>query len=178
MWDYNSLEDMTADVDLVVRGRITGVYVGEMWRFNDFEPPAPHIYASVELTEVLKGLPLSRIPGAIEVTLAVVGFEFDVDALQIPSEEYLWFLRHDAGWRAEIGKPPVQSAIAPFAYFRPNFHQTVLRNEGGAIGIIRKNDVVNAYGNRIFPLGLEGRTFANTLADVRSAVIAAPDVEN
>jgi hypothetical protein len=91
---FASVEEMTAASDLVVVGRLAKLYVGELWTFNDIEIPVPHVYATVQLSETLKGVPISRDVGAIEIEWALVGTDFDASEVPIPSDEYLWFLKY------------------------------------------------------------------------------------
>jgi hypothetical protein len=157
-YDFESLEEMTQTVDVVLSGRIVRTYIGEEWVFAEGEPAQPLAYATVAIGQVLKGEPVSRTVGTVEVLLAPVG-AVDVNAVSMPTDEYLWFLIYEPDWRAQLGKPPVESEIAQFAYFRPNHHQSVLRNSNGLVEVLRLSDVENAYGTEAFPVSLDGTSF-------------------
>lgn len=173
-YDFNSLDEVTTAVDLIVRGHITNVYIGEEWSKSPGLPPLPIVYASVTVDEVLKGVPVSRTPGAVEVQLTIAARSFDVRSVSAPTEEYLWFLIYEPTHRIELGKPLVNSEIAPFAYFRPNQYQAVLRNFNGDVEVPIAVRVSAAYGANKFPLPLQGQRFQLLVDDVRERAGAAP----
>ena len=167
--DYASLQDMTSAVDLALRGHIVDLYIGEERRLNEVEPPVRLLYVTVAVDEVLKGVPIMRNPGNVEVMFYPVGDDFDVAAYRPPSDEYFWFLNHEPTQRVAAGRSQINAEIAPFAYFRPNFHQTVLRNHNGTIDVILADEVRREYGVSAFPLGpmgVEGMNAAELAANV------------
>jgi len=137
------------------------------------EPATPLVYATVTIDEVLKGAPVSRSAGNIEVLMYPVEPGFDPAAYSPPPDEHIWFLIYEPTWRAELGKAAVTSAIGPFAYFRPNFHQAVFRNRDGAVDVPLLDQIKGAYGEGAFPIVLDGVSFQEFLADVRASVLPA-----
>lgn len=168
---FGSVDDLTHTVDLVVRGRISDVYVGERWTFIEGFPAEPLAYASVAVEEVLKGDPVSRTPGFIEVQLAPISDSFDLRSNPLPTEEYIWFLVYEPDWRAAIGRKPVDSDIAPFAYFRPNHHQAVIRSDGGFVSAPLIENIEGAYGSAGFPVDREAQLFASLVAEIRAKAV-------
>ena len=163
---YTSLDDMVAGSDIIVRGRIAEVYVGEMWAFNDVEPLVPLIYARVVVSAVLKGEPLSRTPGVVEVLLEP-GSEDVLNGLTYPTEDALWFLKSRAKEGELLGRPPVSSEIAPYSYFRPNTYQAVIRNIDSESWPMFPDMVKRSYGNHEFPVDWTRKPFDSLLGDVR-----------
>jgi hypothetical protein len=166
---YKSLDDIVAGSDVIVRGRIAEVYMGEMWAYNDVEPLVPLIYARVAISDVLKGEPLSRMTGTVEVLLGP-GVEEGVLDRPLPTEEAIWFLKSRAKEGELLGRPQASSEIAPYSYFRPNTYQAVIRNIGDESRPMFPDMVKQSYGNHEFPVGLVGQPFETLVQDVRESV--------
>ena len=164
---FDTLDALTDQADLVVRGRLTRLYVGEQWRFSEFEPTVPHVYATLDISEIVKGVPASRDPGSVEVMWAITDESFDPTTQPVPPDEHLWFLMHHATWWSSLGRTPTGSELEPFAYFRPNHHQAVFRNMNGAVDIVRDDFIADSYGEDEFPLALEGMGFEGFVGQVR-----------
>jgi hypothetical protein len=169
--DFRSLEEMTTASDLVIRGRMADIYIGRHWVFSSEEPAVPILYANIAIDEVLKGVPVSRIPGTVEMGLHPVGDNFDLDEYTVPSEEYIWFLTFEPIWRAKHSQPPLLDDSAPFTYFRFNHHQTVLRNLNGQVDVLELDQIKASYGDQSFPVALDGTSFAELVTSVRSAAV-------
>lgn len=163
---FESLAELSARSDLIVRGRIADLFVGEEWVFAEGEPAVPLVYVTVAIDDVLKGAPVSRNSGRVEILMYPVETGFDPAAHPPPSEEYVWFLIYEPTWRIGLGKPPVTSAIGPFAYFRPNFHQSVFRNQDGAVAVPLLDQIKGAYGDNTFPVVLDGADFDVFLSNI------------
>jgi hypothetical protein len=61
--------------------------------------------------------------------------------------------------------------MGPFAYFRPNHHQSVFRNFNGAVDVPVLDQIKGAYGDNAFPVVLDGANFDSLLDDVRESVL-------
>jgi len=167
-YNFSSLADVTEQAHLIIRGRLTDFYVGEHWVFSEDEPASPLSYASVEIAEILKGAPVSRAGGTVEVQLSYVGEGWDpASARPLPGHDNLWFLMHEATVREQTGQPPRSySEIAPFAYFIPS-PQAVLRNIDGMVTVIGPEETTIHYGHEGFPMTLHGSEFDKLLQEVR-----------
>ncbi len=162
---FETLVDMTASVDLVVRGRILEVYVGEQWVGSDGAAPEQFAYARIEIGEILKGEPVSRNAGSVEVQLALVGDDWEApDQSFLPGHDHLLFLIHEATFREQIGKPARSSGIAPYAYFIPTA-ESVLRDIDGVVRLVERDRFASAYGDH-FALALHGRDFSELVEEV------------
>lgn len=159
-FNAGSLAENLRQADLVVRGRITDVYVGEYW--DGWEPI---VYATVALDEVLKGEPLSRTPGFVEVGLGILYDESLLERLPTPTHDNVWFLLHEESrWPRER---PNKSDIAPFAYLRVNEQQGVLRNIDGRVKAVEPYWIERALGPDHFPLPLEDADYSELVEKLR-----------
>lgn len=132
--DVASLADATAQAHLVVRGRITDLYIGEYWQMEVRDEPLALAYVSVEIQEVLKGEPVSRTLGTVEVQIGEAGPDLEELRAALPAHDHLWFLMFEPDMRPRV--PPNETEIAPFVYFATNEYQGVLR---GINGVVRVN---------------------------------------
>jgi hypothetical protein len=161
-----SLAEAYANADIVIRGRIVDLYIGEYWRMmaeDDFSYPLA--YLKVQVDEVLKGTPAARTPGFVEVQ---IGHAFDaMNSLraQLPDHEHLWFLT----WDGHYDRGPLnQSEIAPYAYFAPDYQlPTILRNVDGKVEVIKPEMLKRAYGRDQYPLALDGTSFDKLVEKVQ-----------
>lgn len=171
---YDSLADITAAAHLVVRGRIVDLELGQVHPFgadlpDDISAPYPEIFGVVEITEVLKGEPVSRTPGLIEVA-GLGRSSMTIDDL--PGGEFIIFLMNHAQQREERGLPPSADPDDRFHYERPNGYQCVLREIDGVIDIIDgPAGWEEAFGP--FPSGLDGKPIDELAEDLR-ALVAVP----
>jgi hypothetical protein len=170
-FDFDSLEEAVAASDLIVRGRITDISVAEMWRFSKDEPGVPHVYLTVEVAETLKGTPLSRTNGYVEVQFEVGEGALDVvRSRPQPQHEHVFFLMYEPAYRESIGKPPRETEVAPFAYFMPNRFQGAIRDIEGTARIIDPIEVALANELGHFPLPLDGQPYEDVLEQIRQSV--------
>jgi hypothetical protein len=160
-----TLEDDFRQSHLVVRGHITDVYVGEYWEPNQHLPVA---YARVAVSEVLKGDPVWREPGYVEIQLGSTSEEI-IQNLQskLPEHDNVWFLLHIETLRPRtLGH---RTEIAPFAYMGVNDLQGVVRNIDGDVAVIKPrwykgNPTLSVD---MFPRSLQGTRFDAFLARLR-----------
>lgn len=152
----SSLAEITGQSDLVIRGTITDLYV----RFESDWQPA---YAKVLISDVLKGEPVSREAGTVEVQIAFASSDLEELRSSLPRHDHLWFLVHE-GTR----DPDSQSAIAGFTYYTTDYAQvSVLRDVGGVVEVIMPEAIANAYSRRHFPVPLDGTSFEELVDQVR-----------
>lgn len=172
-----TVADATGLADLVIRGSITDLYIGEQWIGAPDEPAMPFGYVRVQIHEVLKGEPVSRSDGAVEVQFAWGHSESDFELIAsepMPAGEYVWFLIHEATFREENGQPPRNTGIAPFAYFIPNEVQGVVLNASGLAEVVLADRFVNIWGTERFPMTIRGQSFEAMVDEVRELVRRVP----
>ncbi len=173
-FDFASLADVTDEADLIIRGHMTKLYIGEHWVFNEEDAPVPLSYMTIQIDEVLKGVPVSLTPGFVEMMYEYPDPGWAPPPPEtLPAGENLWFLKYDAAYWQLRGLPPRQSAIAPFAYFLPNHDQTVLRKIDGHVSVIRAADLAEIFGEDLFPVPLDGQNYEALVEQLRELVQAA-----
>jgi hypothetical protein len=164
---FQSLVDMVQKSDLVIRGRVTDVYIGEIWHGAADDPGEPLTYIRITIDDLLKGKPVSRKPGSVEVQFQLAGPDAPApDPTFLPGDESLFFLIHDASYIQANGGKPRNSDIAPFAYFHQS-PETVIRNTAGLAHLIEPELIEDAYGRDYPALALEGMDFEALVAQVR-----------
>jgi hypothetical protein len=168
-----SLEEDFGYVDLVVRGHVTDLYIGEYWLMGEGEPRVPLVYAQVALSEVFKGNPVSRIPGYVEVGLGSLD---TVDELRanLPQHDNIWFLIHTPNIRPRDAAN--ESEIAPFEYIPTNDQQGVFRGIAGKVKVIKPEFTEQTLGADHFPLPLQNMSFDELVAQIRSLAQTLPEV--
>ena len=160
-FEYESLNDITADVDLIIMGRIESVYrAPEKTGPEEFD----YIWATVAVEDVLKGEPVTRTPGTVEVLLWPSGPWKRVSE-NVPSESALFFLMNEAAHLLRRGETIRDPEWAQYVYWRPN-DQAVLRDFGGRISVIARDEVIDEWGADRFPLPLDGRPFDQIVSQV------------
>jgi hypothetical protein len=171
-YDAAVLFDAVGQADLIVRGHIQEVFVGEYWRDSADERPYPLAYARVEVGEVLKGAPASRTPGIVEVQLGRLASESDLERINdlAPDHDNLWFLMYGPNYGLRRLEPQKSAEIAPFEYVLGNEYQGVLREIGGQIRVVGGADLLADYGPDHYPLQLEGGDFDVLVEEIRSLV--------
>lgn len=172
--DASSLAEEVGYADLIVRGQIADLYIGEYWRTARDEDPMPLAYVSVRVDQVLKGKPAWRTPGFVEVQMGFAGPDLESLRAALPAEEYVWFLKGPEGYGGRDLPPQNQSELAPFSYVRTNDYQGVLGNIDGKVNPVGGADLADAYGPDHFPLLLKGTDFASFARDVQQLAPAAP----
>lgn len=143
----SSLEEITRQSDLVILGTITDLYV----RFESDWQPA---YAKVLITDVLKGEPVSREAGTVEVQIAFASADLEEIRSRLPRHNHLWFLINEEGHES--------------TYQTTDYPQvSVLRDIGGVVEVIMPEAIANAYSRRHFPVPLDGTSFEELVDKVR-----------
>ena len=172
---YESIEEITDAVHLVVRGQLTEIRLGSFRYFErrlgensgdpNEDPLIPILIGVVRVDEVLKGTPMMRTPGFIEVSLDSPwkGWEQDLRPL-IPKETDVFFLMNDAQQRAEMGFPEDDPKTSPFLYWRPNGDQAVLRLVDGKVVVIEP--IIGRYPSELNGLPSEALLSAVDAASV------------
>jgi hypothetical protein len=179
-WDYwadpprgfvvreaSSLQENIDIAHLIVRGHITAAYVGEYWHSTrDAEGGTPLGYVTIAVSEVLKGTPVQRTPGYVEVGLGSTDLAMIEDLNgRLPQHDNVWFLVRDVD--LEPRSPTNDSEIAEFAYLPTNDLQGLLRDIGGTVRMIKPEWAEENIAGEHFPLPLEGSPFAALLESIR-----------
>jgi hypothetical protein len=150
----SSLEEITSQSDLVIRGKITDLYsrvLGGIWHVA---------YVKVLVTEVLKGEPASAEAGTVEVQVGFASSDLDDLRSSLPAHDQLWFLTQDEGRDT---------------YNTTDYPQvSVLRDIGGIVRVIQPEWIAGAYSRRHFPVPLDGTSFEELVAQVRRLVERPP----
>lgn len=168
-FEFQGLQDMTDAVDVIVRGRIVELYIGQEVVRDEGGPASPIAFIGVSLDEVIKGEPNVREDGRIEIRLFTPGSEWDWMLANVPDEEYLFFLLNESGWRQATGRPSRDPDLEAVTYFRPN-DQSMLRNIDGHLAVMKALETSCLFGGDRFPLQLNGEPFGEILADVRATI--------
>lgn len=167
-FSYASLDEITADADLIVRGRVTGTREGQALPVDD---PAgemtarPVTFGVVAIEEILKGVPNILEPGAV---LVIRLGPKDVAKSDLPREEILIFLKNYQLIHDEYGKGLFDDPTDRFYYGRPNGYQAVLRNINGVVRVVDGPDGWEAALGP-FPASLAGDPFEHVLDLVRQS---------
>ncbi len=151
----SSLADITRQSDIVIRGTIVDLY-------SRTRGASQGSFVKVSITEVLKGEPVSREAGTVEVD---IGFQSDLEELRssVPGHDHLWFLVHEG-----TVDPDKQSAIDGFTYYTTDYTQmSVLREIGGLVRVILPEAIANAFSPRHYPVPLDGTSFEDLVDQVR-----------
>lgn len=158
-FEYDSLADISADVDLIVRGRIADVYIAPD---RTGEEELDTIWATVAVEDILKGEPITRNPGTIEVMLWFPG-QWDTVRTNVPSEDALFFLMYDTADAIRRGDDIRNPEWSRYTYWRPN-DQAVLRNIDGRVSVIARDEIIEEWGPDRFPVPLEGQPFDDVVS--------------
>ena len=164
-FEYESLADITSDVDLIVVGRIVRLYRAPE-RTSDEQ--LEMIWATVGVDDVLKGDPLTRSPDTIEVMLYLTG-PWDIVRVNLPAEEALFFLVNDTADATRRGEEISDPEWSRYVYWRPN-DQAVLRNIDGQVSVIARDEIIEVWGADRFPVPLEGQPFDDVVNQVKALV--------
>lgn len=161
--DATSLQDSVALSDLVIRGHIVDVYVGEYQWTNGTAVPV--VYVKVAVNELFKGNPISRTAGYVEIGLGSLDAA-GVEQLRaaLPQHDNIWFLKYDPG-------PATRSDIAPYAYLMLNDQQGVLRDINGKVRLVQPQYLIDSLGPDAFPLPFEGTSFADLVKQLRAIAV-------
>jgi hypothetical protein len=162
--DATSIRDAVDLSDLVIRGHIVDIYIGEYWTTGGRH--VPEVYVKVQINELFKGSPVSRTQGYVEIGLGSLD-PAGVDGLRIalPQHDNVWFLKYEPG-------PATRSEIAPYEYIPLNGQQGVLRDINGKVRLVKPQYLIDSLGPDAFPLPLEGTSFDSLIEQLRA--IAGP----
>ena len=166
---YDSLADITRKVHLVVRGRLVGLTSGSVEAFGEDVPPdlavTRQTLGVVEIDEVLKGEPLMKSPGTVQVA----GLGDGMTVAELPDDEVILFLMNHAQLRQEQGVLPAEDPDDVYYYARPNGYQGVLRNSVGRVEIVEgPRGAQDLWGP--FPWVLDEEPFDEVVERVRKIV--------
>jgi hypothetical protein len=170
-FDSDSLSQNARRADLVVRGPITDLYIGEYWA-RESGDPWPLAYITVRVDEVFKGEPASRTPGYVEVQVGVAGPDIEEIRARLPGHDNVWFLMYD--WPRRDTPAQRSPEIARFTYVLKGLYQGVLRDIRGEVTMLEAASYAQAYGSDKFPLPLEGTSFEDLVQQVRDVAQAQP----
>jgi hypothetical protein len=160
----SSLAEIVRDADLVVRGPIVDLYIGEYWRGDAHGPSHGLAYAKVAIEELLKGDPVSREAGFVEVQMGYAPDDLDDLRAKLPAHDHLWFLGYeDPDTRGEFN----QSEMVGFVYYAPKDYETVFREINGVVEILAPGPIREVYGKDEFLLTLDGTDFEELVDQVR-----------
>lgn len=161
-WYWESLEAMTADVELVVSARVVGVQNRYDRRYK-----SNVAVITFAIDEVVKGEPMSRVDGTVD--LISYGGEPDHWHLKanVPDGKHLLFLMNSGEAEAESGRQPTDDDRN--SYFLPN-HQAVIRELDGLVSLFEEQD----DGPDNFPYQLHDRPFDEVVNEVREMVSRTP----
>jgi hypothetical protein len=153
----SSLAEITRDSDLVVRGRIV-----------DIVPRGTNGFAVVAITELLKGEPLSREPGTVEIRMSR-GPDVDLLRSKIPAHDVIWFALHESTL-----DPDRASAPTSYRYYATDYPQmSILRDINGKVQVIMPNAIESALGRDHYPVPLDGTRFEALVERVRDMADSA-----
>jgi hypothetical protein len=152
--------------DLIVRGTVSRVFLGVPWVPEEGEPGFDVAWMTIEIEEVLKGVPHSRVQGTVDVRLLPVGDAFEDMQQNVPAHENIFFLLNDAAEHRRNDEPPVDRENDRYSYHRPNAYQTVIRNIAGRVSVILPQQA-ELFEPGTFPYPLEGASFEAFVEDVR-----------
>jgi len=172
-FDAKSLAQATEQADIIVRGTMSELYVGELWTIDDFSYPLH--YVKVRVSELLKGELHAREDGYVEVQMGTVDEErFDALRTSVPQHDGLWFLMYEPDWAGRGDSPMASAEIAPYAYFLTNEYQGMLRDIDGSVRLVQPDDLERVFGSDYFPLDLEGASFAEVVEETRELLANQP----
>jgi hypothetical protein len=166
-YEPESLAEQFEIADLVVRGPIADLYIGEYWLSHPEEQPYPLAYIRIDVQEVLKGEPVSRTGGDVEVQVGSAGSDLETIRAALPTHDNLWFLMGPSGYEGRDWPPQSESEIAPYAFVTTNDYQGILRNIDGTVQVVAPGALNALYGPDYFPSALDGTSFQSLLEKVR-----------
>jgi hypothetical protein len=162
--EYDTLQQIVEDVDLIVVGSIAELYVADV---KSTDGTYPQIWAEFRVSDVLKGQPASRVSGFVDVALSPAGsWEYAAD--NVPDEEVILFLMNEAAYRERYGQVSVDPEAEQYMYWRPN-PQGFLRNVDGQVDVFDRDRMATDYGRQDFPMTTVGHEFRDVIEAIRSA---------
>lgn len=166
MEDYwESVAQMSKDVEVVVIGHPVAVSVRQdPQRWGEFA------VIDIAVDDVLKGTPASPQPDIIEITDQGSGpwWSDYPDGHQpdvpVPAGPTLLFLRNVAAAQTRYGYDPEPGD--EYLYYMPGVHQNVLTELDGKVYVPQTPRMRRWYGDRFFPLPLEGIGWDKLIAHI------------
>ena len=173
---YESLEEMTADADLVVRGRLVGVRMESIQSFekNPLHESLTVPFGVFAIDEVLKGAPESKTPG--EILVARLGVP-ETEASSLPQEQLILFLKNYAQMRNDLGVAASSDADDKYHYAQPNGYQCVLREFDGVVALVPGPEGWEESALGPFPSELDGVPIDEVASAIAREVGAAHDTQ-
>ena len=162
--EYDTLGSIVKDVDLIVVGTIANVYMADVKTTNT---TWPSIWAQFQVEEVLKGSPVSRSPGFIDVVLTSSPAWQWAEG-NVPDEQMVLFLMNEEAYRARVGQESVDRDVEHFEYWRPD-EQAVVRNVDGKVGVIDTDRMLTDFGPDVFPMTVLDDNFDATVSAIRKS---------
>lgn len=163
---WPTLRDVVEASDLVVRGRVTDVRLG---RKTGGSGPLQFVLTTIELAEVLKGIPETRLEGTIDVEWVLAdGTGIDELRAGIPDHETTFFL-YNQGLIAERAMHPEDVDRYRYQYTVVSADQGALRDIAGMVRALRPPEDPSW-----FPGPFEGAPYEQLLVRTRT-VAADPD---
>ena len=152
--EYDSLREAFARANLVIRGHPTSVHVvpDEVIHYD---------VVTVAISEVLKGEPYSPIEGTIELITRGRGDTQARLVASMPSGDHVIFLMSQADFYDD---PPDGLR---YRYFLPTWHQSVFRNDDGAISIPNVRELRRVEGRDAYPLELQSTSYEHFVGRIR-----------
>lgn len=153
-WHWDSLEAITADVDIVVRARAIRV---ENRNDDRYDQNVAVITFAVD--EVLKGQPISRVDGTVDMVSYDAGGDQWRLRSNMPDGEHLLFLMNLSDVESDSRQDD------RYSYFLPSY-QAVLRGIDGLVVLFSEQDIES----NTFPHELGGRPFDDVVDEIREIV--------
>lgn len=164
-YESDTLRGLTETAHLVVRGRIVDFNPGQLATFSGRFGPSKTTIATIVIDEVLKGAPISRVPGSIEV--ARLGWS-SLTSADAPAEEAIFFLWNYAQLREDEGVGSADPENERYYYTRLNGYQCILPLVDGKVQVIAPVAPTDlGYADR-FPGELDERPADEVAEDIRT----------
>jgi hypothetical protein len=159
--DWESLDQMTTDVDLVIVGRpaYVSTYFDEDWGED-----RPLINVAVD--DVLKGSLSSDVPNVVKLVDWYGTFADTIEA-PIPAVPTVLFVRNTALREQYINESPQPQD--QYTYYLPSDYQNVMPELDGKVFIPYAHRISAWIGANEFPLALEGTSFDKLVSQIRLA---------
>ena len=173
-YKYESLDEMTADADLIIRGRLIGITRQSIQSFekNPLHESLAVPFGIVAIDEVLKGEPASQTAG--EILVARLGIA-DLEPSSLPKEQLILFLNNYAQMRIDMGVDASSDADDNYLYAQPNGYQCVLREFDGAVALVPGPEGWEESMLGPFPSELDGAPIGEITAAISRVVGAVPE---
>jgi hypothetical protein len=161
---WNSVEAMTKDTELIVTGKPVGLREDFDSRYG-----VTVRVVEIEIDEVLKGKPITEPGGRL---LAVIHRPGPVDQ-SIPPQEHLLFLQNVGSDEIDNGDTPTEKQRS--WYWLSGMFQNVFADVDGRVAIPMINGIRTSVGEHAFPVELQGEAFDELVETVQRAVANQSD---